>query len=346
MVIRGLVMSSNKIPQKTQFSSELGSAYQKAYDRGRERISQAGGRAISELKGLIEELENEIAFLQENGFSDQKTAVEQTLIEVKAKLAKVEKQQDKLLTGMYHRFNAATAEQSAKGLKLFKAQNAKDFTHFKGGLLNKISKISQAIIPVIHTVSKVDDQPLIFSQKFAKMYSKENIEKLLSSEETQPFVEVKKSIDFEIPSESRITPAKDVEDLFIPDLETTPMEKSSQRPSSPNVVNFHISQYAKGAKKLISNFNRSGVLAASKKVFGSKTEGVNRGKVKQLFRLELSQQLDRPERAKQLHQVHEKVWSRSFKEETIDGVPVLDMPPVEIDHVTVSLLTLAGRAIS
>ncbi len=39
-------MSSNKIPQKTQFSTELGIAYQKAYERGRERISQAGGRVI------------------------------------------------------------------------------------------------------------------------------------------------------------------------------------------------------------------------------------------------------------------------------------------------------------
>ena len=106
-------------------------------------------------------------------------------------------------------------------------------------------------------------------------------------------------------------------------------------------MNFHVSEYTRGIKKLATDMNRSAVLAVGRKKFPNYRE-TNKAKVRQLFQLELSQQLLRPERHDELEAVRSAVRENrtlgNFK-----GTPVLNVPEVEIDHVTLSLLTLAGQ---
>ena len=128
---------------------------------------------------------------------------------------------------------------------------------------------------------------------------------------------------------------------LVPDLENTAMLPSSRRADSEEVVNFHVSSYERGETVLAQDLNRSAVLAVSRSKFPDH-ENINKEKVRKLFQLELSQQLVSSERYEEMESIHTAANEGNLLG-SLDGIPVLNVPAVEVDHLSLSLLTLAGK---
>lgn len=144
-----------------------------------------------------------------------------------------------------------------------------------------------------------------------------------------------------IPSKSVITPVNALKGQLVPGLDKTSMHPSSMRAYAEGVVNFLTSSYIRGINVLAENLNRSAVLAVGRSKFPNYKD-VNKNKVRQLFQVELSQQLLRSERFEELDAIKSAVKDKRMMG-NLNGIPVLDVPTVEVDHLTVSLLTLAGK---
>jgi len=321
-------------------------AYKQANDRGMERINQVAEKTIKEFESLIKELETECERLQAGWHGNEVKQVKETLEKIKSNQERVGHQRERLLEKMDVRWKKSTNKGlSARGLTKLKAGHQKEFVGFKQSVIKDIERVGKVIVPTLESISKEGNAgSLERNLAIAELVTNKNVARVLSNRESRFFSIVREVIKFPNSatiSVSTITPANELEGELVPSIDKTPMEDSSQRANSENIVNFHVSSFARKGRQILSNFNRTGVLSVDKKIFGKETHEVNKNKVRQLFQLELSQQLNRSERFEQLEQIRSLVSEGKYLG-VQDGVPVLDIDTVEIDHFTLSLVTMAG----
>lgn len=308
------------------------SAYLLAHLRGEERISQIAYTAIKEMNAIINELGDEVKRLGAAGRSAETAPLEKTLRRVKKNRDRAERQLKRILRRIDRQWHdAMSGPASGKELKKFKAVMFGDFVDYQSALVRKVMRIN---LSAFCHLKHVDTERMSHLTLMRQQTSVRKIKRFLSQVEPPQFRAVSRTISDKKErnvSKSHIIPVSKLQGQLVPDIERTPMIPSGKRASTAEIVNFHVSSYTKGEKTLAEDMNRSAVLAVSRNKFPNYQE-VNRAKVRQLFQLELSQQLLRSERYDELKAIRTAVKKGR-----------LDVPPVEVDHVTLSLLTLVGQ---
>lgn len=321
----------------------INSAYLETYQRGKERVEQVAETAVQEFDTLIAELKENIGKQYRAGNYEKAQGLEKTLKRTEKSRDKAIRQRDKMLRRMDRQWsNASKGEIDEQGLKELKAIFYGDFLDYQGGLVRKIMRIN---LSALVNTNAEDRQELPHLNQLMAQSTRSKIEKFLDQAKLPEFEKIEGVVSdgkSSVKSTSVITPVSQLEGQLVPKLEETPMLPSSRRADAKEVVNFHTSSYIRGQSVLAEDLNRSAVLAVSRSKFPD-YQDVNKRKVEQLFQVELSQQLLRTERFEELEGIRRAVRDPQNNLRAVGGIRVLNVPTVEIDHLTISLLTLAGK---